>query len=107
MMHLHCFALKQTTTWRARCNSVISCYMNRTKHRGTCCPPYFYHCEVNTYKQKHEVLCKKKTKKQKKSLFPWSGYGVLQGTRNKVPSSKKQCSTINPTPKLNRILNMM
>jgi hypothetical protein len=70
MMHLHCFALKQTTTWRARCNSVISCYMNRTKHRGTCCPPYFYHCEVNTYKQKHEVLCKKKTKKQKKSLFP-------------------------------------
>jgi hypothetical protein len=46
-------------------------------------------------------------KKTKKSLLPWSGYGVLQGKRNKVPNSKKQCSTINPTLKLNKILNMM
>jgi hypothetical protein len=42
-----------------------------TKHKGTCCPPYFYHFEVKTNKQKHEIICKKKGKKKpKKSLLP-------------------------------------
>jgi hypothetical protein len=55
-----------------------------------------------------KFFVRKRQKKQKKHYFlEVVGYGVLQGTRNKVPSSKKQCSTINPTPKLNRILNMM
>jgi hypothetical protein len=103
---LHYFALKQTTTWGAQCASVISCYMNKTKHRGTCCPPTLNIVRWRQIIESMKFFVKKGKRKTKKSLLPWNGYGVLQGTRNKVPNSKKQCSTINPTLKLNMILNM-